>query len=341
MPLATLKACLLAVLAALSAAAADTPAWHPDAAAHYLDTRQAWWQAWPKSHRDLDTTCVSCHTVLPYALARPALRSALKESEPAAPERALLASIEKRVEHWDEAEPFYKETSGLTKPAESRATEAILNALILAAYDARQGHLRDITREALDRVWELQLVSGSWDWLNFHNAPWETNDSPYWGTTLAALAIGTAPDPYRDSPLIQRQIEDMRVYLRREYTRQPLVNRMFLLWTSSRLPGLISAEDRKALLTEIAAAQNKDGGWPLAGNPRSDGYPTALAVLALPPTSPAAERGRAWLLRNQDPTTGSWPSWSPNKERDPATDVGKFMSDAATGYAILALEHIK
>src|SRR5437762_1094540 len=178
MKLATLlglSAAGVCAIAIVDAAPADDPAGAPAfnarAAAGYLDGRMEWWLHWPNAARDHETSCVSCHTALPYALARPALRRALGEHDMAAPERAMIASVVKRVTLWNEVEPFYPDqTRGLPKSSESRGTEAILNALVLAARDAATGTLTSEARQAMANMWALQFkageLKGAWAWLN-------------------------------------------------------------------------------------------------------------------------------------------------------------------------------
>ncbi len=345
-----------------AAMSSPIPSWNKDAAAQYLDSREEWWQSWPKAQRDHSTVCVSCHSVLPYALARPALRRQMGQQGFAPPERILFDDVAKRVTLWSDVEPFYKDSkSGPTKSIESRSTEAVLNALILANYDAGNHHLTELTREAFANAWALQRHSGdnsgAWIWLNFKNAPWESDESEYHGAALAALAVGIAPDRYRDSPQIQGNLRELRGYLRREYPAQPLVNRIVLLWASARLPGLLTARQRSTLIASIYAAQQPDGGWSLTDlgswkrrddTPlvrKSDGYATGLTVLALEENgmrrSAQVKRGLLWLRENQNSPEGYWQAWSLNKQRDLSSDAGPFMDDAATGYAVLALENAR
>jgi squalene-hopene/tetraprenyl-beta-curcumene cyclase len=346
---------------------AAAPAWNPRATAKYLDGRADWWLGWSGAARGQGTACLSCHTAMPFALARPALGEHLGEKEASPAEKRLLASLKKRVDNWDrivadsssDKNPFLPFYAKHMKPP-SLGTESVLNALVLVNHDARRGSgsLGAETRKALTHLWEQQQENGAWRWLDFGLNPWE-KDGGYYGASLAAVAVGTAGKSYYTRPDVQPKVAALKKFLQTQSSGQPLHHRVVSLWASSRLPGALTDQDKKKLVDEVLGAQEADGGWSLSklGMKRtgkgdwkahgvypegeaSDGYATGLVVLALKRAPLAADdpklhKGIAWLVTRQK--EGTWPASYLNKQRDPQSNPGKFMRDAATAFAVLAL----
>jgi len=361
-----MMACVAACLLAADARNASEPplSWNQKAAAGYLDGREVWWMNWPRAARDHQTFCVSCHTVLPYALSRPALHSALAETSASVNEQKLVDNVTTRVRLWKEVEPWYSdEKVGVHKTRESRGTESVLDALVLSSHDAQTGGLSAATTLAFDNMWAQQLQTGdekgSWFWIQFNNEPWEAFDSQYYGAALAAIAVGMAPQNYRAAPEIQINLASLREYLAAQASKQSALNRVVLLWVSAKLPETLKPAEKQSIIDEILSKQQEDGGWSLTalvgpwkrhdGTPLetvSDGYATGLAVYALEQAGITRknlqlDRGLSWLAGHQDKTEGRWLAYSLNKKRDPSSDPGPFMNDAATAYAVLALTQSK
>src|SRR5215469_13026771 len=175
----TYRIAVLLGFAVLPAIGAD---WSPRLAADYLDARQKQWIAWPRANGGAKP-CISCHTGLPYLLARPALRKALGEPEPTPYETALLDSMRARIEKKDKGAAI--------------SVESVMAAMFLR------------TSAAYDRMLEVQLRegpnTGAFSWYMTDLDPWEEPESPLFGAALAAVAINEAPTAYRDQPEVRER----------------------------------------------------------------------------------------------------------------------------------------
>lgn len=341
-------------------APAERSGWNPEGAARYLDERMdAWFANAKKLQTGLgETVCVSCHTTIPYALSRSVLRRAMHVNSATPQEARLFEETTRRVETYDTHALLYDFNE--EKKTQSRGTEAVLNALILAKADAGQNRREasEPTRKALRRLWETQRSDGAWDWLNFGLEPFESVDAAYHGATLAALAIGTAP-AFSTKQAVDAivGIDKLRSYLKEKYPAQSLFNRAWVLLASTRFKDLLTRTQREALITEIESRQREDGGWSLEtlgpwrwDKPaapfrapgtldasllaKSDGYGTGLIVYALreaglPVDHPAVKRGLQWLRANQQDVEVSqqmrpaWRAHSLNFDREHGGNKGE------------------
>lgn len=301
----------------------------PAKAAEFLDAVALRWTR--------DRKCGTCHTNLPYLWARPSLQ---RFESPAMDE--IRGFFEKLADGWEAGKPNRKLIPGAWD------TQIVASAVALAVHDSRTTHkLHPMTRKALDKMWTLQNPDGGWSWVKCDWPPLEHDE--YLGATYVALGVGSAPEGYASLESIQPGLRKLRDYLKTRVAPD-LHHRMMLVWASTKLDGLLSDPDRRAVVRDVLALQKADGGWCLPSfgewkrhddspNPKdgpSDGYATGFALIVLrasglPADDPRIARGVAWLKANQR-VSGRW--YTPSL----SVDRNHFLTHVGSAYAVLALE---
>jgi squalene-hopene/tetraprenyl-beta-curcumene cyclase len=295
--------------------------------------------AWARERK-----CVACHTTGTYMQIRPALSPVL--GKPAEAMREFFVQ---------ELEECYQMGSEQLKSG-IRPTQVAYIAQGLAEWDAHLTNtLSDETRSALSLMLQLQSEDGSWGntdcWPPFES-------SSYQGATIAALALATAPGYLAEvSEQQSAVVEKLKQYLK---TQQPPHDyaRTLLLWSASRLPGLMTDQDKQQTIEMLWSHQRRDGGWSIrtfstpenwgGGNraqklrsepdfkdPPSDGHQTGLVVFVcreagIPAADERIQRAVKWLKSNQR-RSGRW--WT----RSLNTDKFHFITYSGTFYPLLAL----
>jgi hypothetical protein len=363
--------------AALPARVTTAERWDAAAAAKYLDARMdTWWSnAKVLKTADGEQRCLSCHTAVPYVLARPALRRMLGEKASTPHESRILETVRARVASIGNQQPYYDNTE--EKKIESRGVESVLNAFMLTSHElqSREINPQPATTAAIARMWEVQRADGAWDWLNFGLEPYEAPDAVFHGATLAAFAAGT-PSGSKASrtPAGTAGADRVRAYLKSNIGSQRLFNKAWALIGASQF-NYLAASEKASIVKELATAQRADGGWsmsdlgtwrwgkkdaPFAGPgptdaallSAADAYATGLVVYAMRQSGsadgPVITRGQRWLREHQVREVAGDPSWAPwrahslNFDREHGGPKGEpwrrmFMSDLATAFSVLAL----
>jgi squalene-hopene/tetraprenyl-beta-curcumene cyclase len=297
--------------------------------------------AWCREHR-----CVTCHTTGSYLAIRPSLTAQLGP-----PERELR-------------ELFVKELNDLSTKADAELhvgatpTQIAYVAWGLAEWDKHVTKGRSAeTDQALELLFRCQQEEdGSWG----NDDCWPPLESShYHGTTVAAMAVATAPgwlEQIADEPTTKR-VEKLKTYLRTT-TPPHDYGRLLLLWTSSRFADLLDEAAVQELIELVFSHQREDGGWSMRtladpeqwgngsrakkirqeedfDNPASDGHLTGLAIIALRDAGissidPRIQYAVGWLKQNQR-VSGRWWTRSLNNDSD------HYITFSSTAYALLAL----
>ena len=296
-------------------------------AARYLDTASLNWQ---KSRK-----CATCHTNMSYLMARPALSSALEDS----------GEVRKFFEN------YYMQRWEGGKKSPGNAYDPVVVGAALAFNDVQtSGELSVTTGNTLDTMWETQREDGGWDWAKCGWAPMEIDD--HYGVTLAALAVGIAPDNYAETEAAKKGMEKVKRYLKNN-PAPSLHHRIMISWGALRVEGLMEPAEQKSVLEEMLSKQLPDGGWstpsflsdweefkrkdkkPHDAN-TSDAYSTGLAIvvareMGIPATDERLKKGISWLKTNQR-ESGKWFTRSPSK------DSRHYFTNFGCAFAVLALQ---
>jgi len=273
--------------------------------------------------------CFSCHTNYAYLYARP-----LVSAKVSAHDEVRQALEEMVSKTWVTGKPRWD-------------AEVVAAAAALAFNDAHTSKkLHPLTRTALDRMWTVQQKDGGIRWIKCNWPPMENDD--HYGVTLAALAVGVAPDDYARTDPARKGLENLKRWLKAN-PPQNLHHEAMLLWVSTYLDGFLSNDEQMSVKKKLLAKQRPDGGWAAASlgdwkrqdkseqdMTTSDGYGTGFTIYVLrraglPADDPALLKGTAWLKANQR-ESGRWFTRSLFK------DNKHYLTHIGSAFAVMAIQ---